>query len=933
MTRPALIPLVCAAALTCGTAQAATASWTSHGPYGGRITALLVDPTTPGTVYAATSEGKAIFKSTDGALSWLQSSDGLTPRAKAQVLSLALDPSDADTLYAGFLGVQKSTDGGRTWSPTGSRSGIVYSLAVDPEAPDVVYAGLGQSARNSEGEPFFPEGVLKSVDGGGQWTVRSQGLPSTNVTTLLIDPSDSAILYAGTASRGVYKSTDGAESWSPASFGLRSPEGFEARFVYSLVMDPTSPDTLYAGTERGLFKTTDDAATWNRVFVQIFSPSIEAVAIDPVTPTTVFAATQDGLFQSTDSGGHWALRSDELEAWEIGTLTVDPHDPSVLYAGTHGGGVFRSANGGGQWGLASAGLRDASVEAIAIHPHDSSVAYAGVDGGGVARTADSGDSWQLSSDRLSQTVVQALAIDPVTPTTVYAGTQDGVAKSTDGGATWVNFPLERGIRSLAIDPESPATVYAGFGLSSSAEVVKTTNGGSSWRTASTGLQCSLVGSLAIDPSTPTTLYAACSGSGGSGLFKSTDAAGTWRRLETGLTESLFSSVVVDPVASQTVYAAGRGKVFKSVNGGDTWSLASDGLPDGPLGEVTLAIDPVDPHNLYAAMFAGVFRSSDGGSSWRFLGLADRAGAPVAVDPDDPDVVYAGGLGGVFRLVQEGGPTAEPPPPEPPLTTYLTSSEIPGFRFKVRLSTGAQLVAGRQEGACLGETLCVSGALVGRSELFLRMIGPRPNRFLWLTLVRFTPSRVEVWAEQTGTGRINYYDLPALPPDDDELSGLLDRAAFTSEGSPPASEPLARSRPPSSSGVELVEARGLALTDAPVIGGAAPVTFTSDAFPGYEFEVRIVAGGEEQAMRVESECLPETVCVSGALPGRSELFLRIIGPRPNGFLWTNLVRFTTSRVEVELEQLATGETKTYVLEEVARQSDQLPGRVDREAFLP
>ena len=78
---------------------------------------------------------------------------------------------------------------------------------------------------------------------------------------------------------------------------------------------------------------------------------------------------------------------------------------------------------------------------------------------------------------------------------------------------------------------------------------------------------------------------------------------------------------------------------------------------------------------------------------------------------------------------------------------------------------------------------------------------------------------------------------------------------------------------------------------------------------------------------------ETVCVGGAVPGRSELFLRVIGPRPNGFLWLNLVRFTPSRVEVEIEQLASGERKTYVLEQVPSQSDQLPGRLDRQAFSP
>lgn len=281
-----------------------------------------------------------------------------------------------------------------------------------------------------------------------------------------------------------------------------------------------------------------------------------------------------------------------------------------------------------------------------------------------------------------------------------------------------------------------------------------------------------------------------------------------------------------------------------------------------------------------------------------------------------------------------------PPPGP----YLTSDEIPDFRFKVRITAGNRVAAGIQESDCLGESLCVSAALPGRSELFVRLIGPRPNGFLWTNLVRFTPSRVEVWAEQISTGKINYYDLPALPRENTELTGLVDKEAFLLAASSGLMEPSIRAHSLGLSGMAPLDlgppdsASVFEPTTPPQSAshvGESPkaTTFTSEVFPGYGFTVRISSGNEEQPVQVESDCLPETICVSGALPGRSELFLRIIGPRPNGFLWTNLVRFTTSRVEVEIEQLATGDIKTYVLDEVPRQSDQLPGRVDKEAFLP
>lgn len=109
--------------------------------------------------------------------------------------------------------------------------------------------------------------------------------------------------------------------------------------------------------------------------------------------------------------------------------------------------------------------------------------------------------------------------------------------------------------------------------------------------------------------------------------------------------------------------------------------------------------------------------------------------------------------------------------------YLTTSAIPNFRFRVRIFNTSTPTAGAKESDCIPETLCVSGAVPGRSEVFLRIIGPRPNGYLWPTIVRFTPSRVEVDVQQISTGITKTYVLPAIPPDSDELTGLQDRTGF------------------------------------------------------------------------------------------------------------------------------------------------------------
>lgn len=121
------------------------------------------------------------------------------------------------------------------------------------------------------------------------------------------------------------------------------------------------------------------------------------------------------------------------------------------------------------------------------------------------------------------------------------------------------------------------------------------------------------------------------------------------------------------------------------------------------------------------------------------------------------------------------------PPHPP-TPAITSSRARGFRFWVRI-TGRQGPprAGVQEPHCLPETVCVSGAVPGRSEVFLRIVGPKPNGRLWPTLVKFSTSTVEVWVEQTATGETKYYRLPGASPGVDELPGLFDREGFAPVG--------------------------------------------------------------------------------------------------------------------------------------------------------
>jgi ELWxxDGT repeat protein len=191
-------------------------------------------------------------------------------------------------------------------------------------------------------------------------------------------------------------------------------------------------------------------------------------------------------------------------------------------------------------------------------------------------------------------------------------------------------------------------------------------------------------------------------------------------------------------------------------------------------------------------FLGLQTAEHGFEPWRTDGtpegtvlLAELEPGPSSSGPLEPtrvgDLVFFSAqteeLGRELWAIRLSELPPTPPPP-PPSEEWVESPAFPDFRFQVRISHGSgSAIPGAEVLACQNDTVCVSGALPGRPEVYLRVLGPRPNGFLWPTIIRFTPSRVEVWVEQESTGQLNYYDLPAVGPGDEDLSGRQDRKGF------------------------------------------------------------------------------------------------------------------------------------------------------------
>jgi hypothetical protein len=264
---------------------------------------------------------------------------------------------------------------------------------------------------------------------------------------------------------------------------------------------------------------------------------------------------------------------------------------------------------------------------------------------------------------LPATYVISLAIDPARPRTMYAGTiWRGIAKSADGGAHWRPagpFPLladgkvprPPDVMSLAVDPSRPGRVYAGTNFGG---VLRSIDGGKTWRTANRGLPAAPyfpgarvflpIVSLLVDPVAPRTVYAALAGTG---VFVSRDGGGRWRRFAPGLTEPRVESLAL---AGRTLYAATAAGVYASDGG--AWRPA--GLREQWLEAVE--VDRKRPLTIYAgSLKGGVFTSRDGGRSWRRSnrGLGNLYVRTLLADPRRAGRIYAGTYGGVFASSNSG----------------------------------------------------------------------------------------------------------------------------------------------------------------------------------------------------------------------------------------------------------------------------------------
>ena len=485
-----------------------------------------------------------------------------------RVDDFAVVESDPNIVYVGFAsgGVWKTINAGTTWEPIFDKEAVstIGCLALAPSDPSIVWVGTGEV--NNRQSSSWGNGIYKSLDTGRTW--QHMGLAEThNIGSICVHPKNPDVVYVAALGRlwglnkerGVFKSLDGGRTWKQVLF-VNEDTG-----VVNMVMDPQSPDTLYA------------AAYQRRRTVYGFNGSGPGSAI----------------YKTTDGGATWkkltkGLPNENEESSETGRigLAVYRRNPNIVYATVEhaNGGTYRSEDKGETWTkMSSTNPRPMYYSTIRIDPNNDLRIW--VLGAPMSYSEDGGKTFVTTRVRRIHGDYHAMWINPADSRHMIVGSDGGIHWSYDGGKTWdfVNTVAVGQFYEIGFDMRKPYWIYGGLqdngswgGPSRTLDRSGITN--ADWISAGGG-----DGFYAqVDPSDPNIVYTESQDGYLTRLDLRTTESKNMRPYEAEGEHFRFqwcSPLVISAYDPKRLYY-GAQFLFKSDNRGDTWTKVSGDLTTG-----------------------------------------------------------------------------------------------------------------------------------------------------------------------------------------------------------------------------------------------------------------------------------------------------------------------------------------------------------------
>lgn len=640
--------------------------------------------------------------SANGGGSWITAGDisgGQTQYSRIEyaadgTLYAGLNFTDPGT-YAGAI-VIRSTTGGASWAATPAQPAGMFGISALISAP-------GSALRL-----FASDGgsIATSANGGISWNtvaLPASGTACGQITRIAAHPTAANGLAVACAGRGLLVTGDASVA-SPVWQTFDAGNGFSANGtqtpqISALVLHPSFPATarIWAGaSDGGLLSTSNGGTNWGTINTGFQSSNIRALATHPVDTgaTAVFlagygdsATTTRAIYKSDDNGANWTASDSGLNAEQIRSITIDPttvdSDPltaenftvyasgrseRIPAAANKDGGLYKSTDAGASWTTI-----DTGVAIVNGRPDMGTARTIALDPRSCTAPPASGPC-PIGSGGLRKLLVAASGRPNLTaPGLPYPSAR--IYRSTDAGATWSgsesglplpqdlgppgaqNYAYTGGVVPLVFDPSNTQNVYIGTFLNWSPGVAgaapptlangvfKSSDGGSTWVHASNGLPRYAgpgsthwsVLALAINPANPQILYAGLSnlyGAAVSGdVYKTTNGGASWSQASAGIAGQDVRALFIDPndTSGDTVYAgtggdgANPGGVYRSTNGGTSWNSISLGLPADAATALAMPRRTAGaPARVLAGTTAGV---------WEYTATSDEDadGAPSSVE--------------------------------------------------------------------------------------------------------------------------------------------------------------------------------------------------------------------------------------------------------------------------------------------------------------